>query len=442
MKRCDLILAVIAFAALPTLSGCGIGYNKTLFITKTNAGLDASAEPPTLELNVSRIEGVVAPQFANGKKLPVMASFRFKNSDIFAPSVGSAFATGDAATTMSALYADTTPLNDWQTRANTVKGSTLPTDSSLVLDSEPTISGWLPSWLSWLEVIIPKPEFQKNDVRPVFFGTDTSLGLKVAWSGMTGGFPDSAKFGYNRKELALVPIAMELKDSKYRMKMSSLLATVDLGVDGLKNPDGTPALGYQHIQYFATGDAATLLALQQDVRLAMLARLDPNKELLKARFGTHLEGKSKAVAFVLLNHIYAELRNLEKEKGDQMAKSLADRMDALVPSGLTIDFKNYTYLSGNLDDSQLWNQLSGKSFRSVNDYYTKLDQTIRNLQAALADEGLKQSNGKDIKTEDKTEFRKALIKEIDDLQKKKRDFEALIQRDDKVLSDAASYFFN
>ena len=64
---------------LSILAGCGIGYNRTLFITKTNVGFEASAEPPTFELDISRLEGTVGPQFENGKKLPVMASFKFSN---------------------------------------------------------------------------------------------------------------------------------------------------------------------------------------------------------------------------------------------------------------------------------------------------------------------------------------------------------------------------
>lgn len=88
---------------LPILAGCGVGYNRTLFVTKTNVGFEASGEPPTLELGISRLEGTVGPQFENGKKLPVLASFKF-NSDLpFSPHIGSTFATGDAATTLAAL---------------------------------------------------------------------------------------------------------------------------------------------------------------------------------------------------------------------------------------------------------------------------------------------------------------------------------------------------
>ena len=58
------------------------------------------------------------------------------------------------------------------------------------------------------------------------------------------------------------------------MNAASLLATVDSGVTF---PKGIGA-DTHYLQYFATGDAATLLALQQDVRKAMLVRLDPNQD--------------------------------------------------------------------------------------------------------------------------------------------------------------------
>ena len=314
---------------LSILAGCGIGYNRTLFITKTNVGFEASAEPPTFELDISRLEGTVGPQFENGKKLPVMASFKFSNRGAFSPSIGSTFATGDAATTMAALYNAATPGTGWEERADMVferNNKTLKTKSTLSLNAEPTAMSWLPSWLDWL-----RPEFQKKDVRPVFFGTNTSLGLNVAWSGMTGGFPDSAKLGYNRTELALVPIAIEAKSGKdknnrstgittFDMNMASLMATVDSGVSGITNSDGTPKLDSQHLQYFATGAAATLLSLQQDVRAAMLARLDPNKDAFRSQFGQLInkEGEVSLRAQIVMAHIYRGLESLMKD-GDQKA---------------------------------------------------------------------------------------------------------------------------
>jgi len=286
MTRLAVMMMVALVALMPLLSGCGTGFTRTFFATKTNVGLEVSTTPPTAELAISQIEGVVSPQFENGKKLPVMSSFRFDNRGFFSPAVGSAFATGDAAKTMAALYKDKTPVEGWEKRITKVTKN-FPGDSTLILDGKPTVMRWLPSWLEWA-----RPKFQENDVRPVFFGTTTALGVKVAWSGMTGQIPDTAVFGYNRKELALVPISMQkVKNSggkdEYRMKQASLLATLDSATN-LSTDEDDRGINFQLIQYFATGDAANLLALQQDVRKSMLARLDPHgvnlKELKESKF--------------------------------------------------------------------------------------------------------------------------------------------------------------
>lgn len=341
-----LLMTLIILSVLP---GCGIGYNRTLFVTKTNVGFEASTEPPTLQLDIARVEGVVTPQFQNGQKLPVLASFRFRTSGVFSPAVGSTFATGDAATTLAALYGDATPYGNWEDRGKIVKEGPLRTDSTVTLTQEPTVR-WLPSWLGWLEWVLPKPEFQTTDVRPVFFGTDTTLGLKVAWTGMTGGYPDSAIFGYNRKELALVPISKHVDGAAYRMKMSSLLATVDSGVSELKRTDGAPGSTVQHIQYFATGNAATLLALQQEVRQAMLARLDPHKEDFKRVFAARVAPQTYEIVTRALTGVYDGLAALSRRRPDPdlVAAEHIKRLDALgslpeVPA--TFEEKGFIYYS-------------------------------------------------------------------------------------------------
>lgn len=398
MNRLQRIRNLLVIGAVIAISsGCGIGYNRTIFVTKTNVGFEASSEPPTVELDIARFEGTVGPQFENGKKLPVMASFKFSNRGAFSPAIGSTFATGDAATTLAALYDARTPGNGWEERADVVfgrNGKTLKTRSTLALNSEPTAMSWLPSWLDWL-----RPEFQKKDVRPVFFGTDTTLGLKVAWSGMTGGFPDSAKLGYNRKELALVPIAIEDMSKpdpdkpsvlvpKFDMNMASLMATVDSGVNGITNPDGTPKLDYQHLQYFATGAAATLLSLQQDVRAAMLARLDPNKENFKRQFSQMInkEGEVSLRAGIVMSHIYGGLESL-REDGDQKAAEhiqALDNLGHLAPSDITI----YRIGPGNVlvqeKKASAAPQPSGKpAFRSFLTYQEYLRASVNALSSAL-----------------------------------------------------------
>lgn len=332
MTRLAVLLMVGLIGLVPLLSGCGTGHTRTFFAAKTNVGLEVSTTPPTAQLDISQLEGVVSPQFENGKKLPVMSSFRFDNSGFFSPAVGSAFATGDAAKTMAALYDDDTPIEGWKNRINEVDSVNFKGDSKLELDNKPTVMSWMPSWLEWA-----RPKFQKKDVRPVFFGTDTALGVKVAWSGMTGELPDTAVFGYNRKEIALVPISMKkvTKEDKdvYEMKQASLLATLDTATN-LSIDEDERGLDFNLVQYFATGDAANLLALQKDVRKSMLTRLDPHgEELKKGNVGGKLRETNKKAA---ANLIFAVYSGLDKIKGkDESAKGHVAAMNSLV-EGLSL----------------------------------------------------------------------------------------------------------
>ena len=257
MKTAAVRISVLIFASM-TLVGCAIGYNSVLFVTKSNVGIDVDAKPPTAEVSIARREGVVAPTFEKGQTPPVMASFRVNTKGligIFA-NVSSTFAGGDAANTMSKLYGD--------------PDATKPEDSTLCLKQKPApkVVGYRISF----------PE--QGEVEPFIFGTDTSLGLKLAWSGLTAQFPDTVKLGYNRKELAFAPVfgSEEASETvcgktggKYSVKVPSFVATVDSYVN-VKDPAGT-STGW--LQYFATGTAATNLTLRKDVRKVMLERLDP-----------------------------------------------------------------------------------------------------------------------------------------------------------------------
>src|ERR1051326_8096735 len=90
--------SAVLFAPLVLFSGC-VGYNTTLFMTKSNAGLDLDAKPPTAEINISRKEGVIAPSFEGGQTPPVMASFSAKSGSggmrRFFFGVNQSFAGGD-----------------------------------------------------------------------------------------------------------------------------------------------------------------------------------------------------------------------------------------------------------------------------------------------------------------------------------------------------------
>lgn len=264
-KKLPLIAGTLALL----FCGCA-GQNHVLFMTKSNAGLDFDSKPPTLEISVSRKEVVIAPTFEGGQMPPVAASFKpragagsgFGN---FFLGVDQTFEGGDAAMAMAALYSsDQTPAPASRTDYN----------SALTLTQPPR------STSSWRRV--PGP----GETRTFIFGTDTTLGLKVAWSGTGGQFPDTVRLGFNRKEFAWAPVFIATNPPAttnaavaYSVKMPSFLATIQSHIQA-----GTSNSGVFALQYFAAGETATLLALQPAVREAMIKRLDPVAAELSPEF--------------------------------------------------------------------------------------------------------------------------------------------------------------
>ncbi|MBI5683783.1 MAG: hypothetical protein HZC54_01755 [Verrucomicrobia bacterium] len=257
MNKPDHVMTALPMFAL-ALSGCAIGYNHTMFGTKSNFGLDIDSKPPTAEVSLARRETAIAPTFENGQTTPVMASFALAADaeatfPMFA-AYSSTFSGGDAAVTMAALFTSPeigNPASDYS--------------SVIPLKSAPTNS------ILFKTITLQRP----GTMHPFAFATDTTAGLKIAWSGTTGQYPDTIRFGVNRKELALAPVfggeTHGPNGITYAAHMPSFLATVDhSGGAGL-----APGLRYKHLQFFATGKAADKLALQPGVRAAMAARFDP-----------------------------------------------------------------------------------------------------------------------------------------------------------------------
>ena len=364
--------------AIMSLSGCGIGYNRVLFVTKTNVGFEADTKPPSLQLSIGRLEGVFGPQFERGQKLPVLASFRFENDGTFSPFVGSAFATGDAALALAALYGEQTPAGDWQGRLRTVTGedSTRKVDSAIKVKNKPKIS-------SWFGTLFGESNFQEDDVRPVFFGTDTSLGLKIAWSGTSSYVPDTARFGYGRKELAWVPLTMQkVSETEYKIKMSPLLATLDSGFRNIKLENNQPSGDFSYVQYFASGDAATLLAMQQDVRQAMLLRLDPHTKELALQFRTGLAGQARVQQLLLMAQVQSALTQLTSENKDQEAKKLLEELNK-IGGRLPKSYFRYLNWNPNLSPPEVTfepNLSSTPDFNGVRAYWGSLKITTETLE--------------------------------------------------------------
>lgn len=192
-----LLPIILAFSVI---TGCGIGQKKVLFTTRSNVGLDVDAKQFTAQINIDRQEAVIGPTFEGGKHVPIAAAFRNNNKLLGGFGVSSLFAGGDAALAL------TTPPKE-----NRVEGE------SLIALSEPPQyhKGLFGKFFNLFkdeerierEKYLPGP----GQVTPFIFDTDTSLGIKLAWTGAAAEFPDKIKIGFNREEFALAPVTATQK---------------------------------------------------------------------------------------------------------------------------------------------------------------------------------------------------------------------------------------
>ncbi|MFI5399051.1 MAG: hypothetical protein ACHQ9S_26265 [Candidatus Binatia bacterium] len=280
----DSIIKLVTLTLLCIIKcGCGIGYNRMLFMTKTNVGLDVDSKPPTAELSVARREGIIEPSYEAGKTPPAAASFRFEGN-WFDPRISSAFSGGKAALLMSALLN-----SDTSTPPKRLK-------SKLCLKA-PLKTPALQRFFSKIPILGSLTE-EGDEVRPFFFATDTGYGLKVAWSGSSGSVPDTVKLGYNRKEFAYAPVfvvtptsaptipapapaspapaAEEPEDQpcgpgETPMEIVSFIATIDNSAK-LAAMNGSDL---RYVQFFATGEAANNLVLHPEVREVLGKQIVP-----------------------------------------------------------------------------------------------------------------------------------------------------------------------
>lgn len=292
-------LKVLGLMMLLIVQGCAIGYDSILFATKSNMGVDLDTAPPNLEVAISRQEGVIEPVFEGGQTVPVMASFASKSNAFtkFFWGASSTFATGEAAYTMTRLY-DSPDAKDPAEAYKRVK-----------LTKEPSAKSWFGT---------EKTEYIKiggDTVRPVLFGTDTSLGIKIKWSGATAQYPSAVNIGFNRKEAAIAPLSLaDLGGNKYEIDVPSLLATIDTDV----STAGSAELSY--LQYFATGTAANNLTRQPAVREAMLKRADPGQKF--EIYNKNVSEQEKEIATALKCYSALKQSDLEPVWRDAASKNL------------------------------------------------------------------------------------------------------------------------
>jgi hypothetical protein len=312
MKRTCIFGTVLVVLVL--IQGCAIGHNRVLLATRSNVGFGYELAPASLEIALSRFEGVIEPVFEGGQTVPVMASFSTEAEGIsnFLGRVSSTFSTGEAAFLMSYLYGmETRYAKEWYKQDPyknfKVKLSKIP-------------RGRLP-----LGRVAKLP--QEGEMRPVLFGTDTNLGIKINWTGATGplGAPTSANIGFRRKEAALAPVSLKSAGASYEVDVPSLLATIDTNVKS----ETKATLKY--LQYFATGSAANNLALQQNVRKSMLERMDPSQKVQE-------EEEVAMGNRELIEQIVVKFYANENNKGKILSE--AQRLNLVDNTVTIINFKN------------------------------------------------------------------------------------------------------
>src|SRR5882672_7171723 len=199
---------ICPLAAIGMLAGCATP-DSVLFVTDSSIGFNVDNKPPTVSIAYDRIEGYIGPRYENGALPPVVASIE-TGGTVFNPKIRQVYATGAAA--VKAVGTSGAPNG--------------PTE----LSGDPA------------------------QRRLVFFGTTTTLGLKVGFSG--NGYPDSLMFGYKRKEFSFIPLASMTTNGVKRDVYPSVLASIDTTTTAT-SLQGT---GLANKQFFATGQAAETLA--------------------------------------------------------------------------------------------------------------------------------------------------------------------------------------
>lgn len=204
----DLLCPLVALL----LTACASGPNTVVFVTKTSLGVDVEQTPPSATIAYDRVEGYFGPRYDSGAVPPVLAKLT-TNGQLLDRAVKQIYATGDAARLLA--------------------------NPSAQVPADPALAG---------------------AVKPMFFGTSTTLGLKIGFE--AGGGASTFTLGYKRKELSVIPVTQGV--------FSSVLATLQTDVDAAAAKTANFGTG----QLFATGSAATDLARRTEVRDEFMAQVD------------------------------------------------------------------------------------------------------------------------------------------------------------------------
>lgn len=291
MKTGHKYLTILLISCI-FITACS-GYDRVLFVTKTNVGLDIDTTPPTAEITIARREITIEPVFPdkpandsdksdNRQKqqativsqdttLPLLAAYAYQGN-FFTPTIMAHFAGGDAA-----IYLAKQRIDDNEQ-----------IDSSICLNGKPQdMRNPLKKIWHW---IIRKNDNEAqmdaiSNPRPFYFATDTTFGVKIGWNGTGGAYPDALKLGYNRKEFASPPVVIRGgcngdEDSKhYQATIPSFLATVS----NVSVFNAFSSSKVTHVQFIATGRAATEFAKRTSVRQNAIAQMAPEAAEIEAR---------------------------------------------------------------------------------------------------------------------------------------------------------------
>jgi hypothetical protein len=197
-----------ALLAGAVASGCA--GDTVIFTTKTSFGIDLEQTPASVSVGYDRVEGYLGPRFPDGGAPVVVGAFVTQGT-VLDRSVRQVYATGNAALG--------------------VTGQTYtPGNASL-----------------------------KGKGEPMFFGTTSTFGLKVA---VAESALNSFTVGYKRKEVSVIPLTTAGVDGSF--VYPSVLASLDSSYAVAKADALDPKVGVT--QFFATGGAAEKLSQRKDVQ--------------------------------------------------------------------------------------------------------------------------------------------------------------------------------
>jgi hypothetical protein len=216
----------LALGPVLMLAACN-NPDTAVFVTSSSIGINVDSKPPTASIAYDRVEGFIGPRFESGAAPAVVASMETAGT-VFNPQIRQTYATGAAANI-----------------ATEVKGAKDEVSPDL-----------------------------KGATRLMFFGTGTTLGLKVGFG--PEGAPDSIVLGYRRKEISVIPLGIMPPQpgtaTTPAVEGKAVYPSVLASIDTTSTMTVMGQTGLATKQFFATGRAAEALAQNPAVTIAFKAK--------------------------------------------------------------------------------------------------------------------------------------------------------------------------